>query len=138
MVFRRNTLELVAHPEIEGHALGDAPVVLGVASVKPLRDVADGISTQDARSLRSALKEGLEIGKGDAASRAAEGTLMNQVPANFAAELEGMLAAQIGDLVDKAVDLVWPDDLREVVEGAEFREPANAANARYFDVRYAA
>src|ERR1700731_1059727 len=132
VVFRRDALELVTQPEIEGHALGNAPVILGVAGIQPLRDVADGISTQNARLRWIALKEVLETSKRNAASPAAEGTLMNQIPANLAAEFEGVLAAQIRDLVDKAVDLVWPDDLRKVVESSQFRERGE------LDIRYAA
>ncbi len=56
---------------------------------------------------------------------------MDQIPAELAAKFKGMLAAQIGDLVNNAVDLVRPYYLWKVVEGAQFGEPG------HFDIGYA-
>jgi hypothetical protein len=42
---------------------------------------------------------------------------MDQVSADLAAELEGMLAAQVRDLVNEIVDFVGSDNLGEIVEG---------------------
>src|SRR6266849_901444 len=88
---RWNSLILVAQPQVEGHSLGDAPVILHVARIKPLRDVSCGISSQETGIQWSAREKGFQISKFDAASTAAVSGLMDQVPSELAAELECML-----------------------------------------------
>src|SRR5580658_5222089 len=56
---------------------------------------------------------------------------MDQVPPKLAAEFERMLAIQMGNLVNKIVDLVRPDNLGKVVEGAQFGKAGDS------DVGYA-
>src|SRR6266849_8786929 len=120
----RNSLVLVAEPQVEGHSLGDAPVILHVARIKPLRDVARGISSQEAGVQWIAREKGFQIGKFDPAPPAPVSGLMDQVPSELAAEFECMLAAQVGDLIDEVIDLIGPDNFREVVEGTQLREGA--------------
>jgi hypothetical protein len=54
---------------------------------------------------------------------------MYQIPTKLAPELEGMFAAQIGNLVRKGVDLIRADNLWKVMEGTQFGE------RREFDIR---
>src|ERR1700674_2309175 len=49
---------------------------------------------------------------------------MDQVPSELAAEFEGVLSAQVGDLIDEVINLIGPNDLRKVVEGPHLREGA--------------
>ena len=48
--------------------------------------------------------------------------MMNQIPAEFAAEFESVLAVEIGELVDKVIDLVGADNFWKVVKSAQFCE----------------
>src|SRR5712692_2746457 len=120
----RNSLEFVAEPQVEGHSLGDAPVILHVARIKPLRDVPGRISRQEAGAQWIAREKRFQISKFDAASPAPVSGLMDQVPSELSAKFEGMLAAQIGDLIDEVIDLIGPDNFRKVVEGTQLREGA--------------
>src|ERR1700747_870843 len=105
MVFRWDTLELVTQTQVEGHALGNSPVVLGVASEKPLRDIPGGIPAQEGSSRRSARKKVFQCIECDASPPSPESALMDQIPANLTAEFDGVIAAQRGNLINEAVDL---------------------------------
>src|SRR5258708_14287078 len=98
-------------------------MVLREAGIKPRREVGGGIPPQEGSSFWSALKQGFQIGKRDPAPPASESRLMDQIPAELAAEFEGVISSQIGNLVNKTVDLVWPDNYWKIVEGANFHEP---------------
>src|SRR4029077_8420082 len=71
-------------------------------------------------------EEGFQIIKFNPASACAESSLMDEVIAEFTTEFERMLAAQIRDLIDEVINLIGPDNLGKVVEGAQLREEAAA------------
>src|SRR6266849_2762673 len=121
---RWNSLILVAEPQVEGHSLGDAPVILHVARIKPLRNVPGGISSQEAGVQWIAREKRFQISKFHAASPAPVSSLVDQVSSEFAAEFECMLAAQVGNLIDEVIDFIGPDNFRKVVEGTQLREGA--------------
>src|SRR6266851_5183078 len=121
---RWNSLILIAEPQVEGYSLGDAPVILHIARIKPLRDVPGGISSQEAGVQWSAREKRLQISKFDAAPPAPVSGLMDQVPSELAAEFESMLAVQVRDLVDEVIDLIGPDNFWKVVEGTQLRKGA--------------
>jgi len=131
VVFGGNSLVLVPEPEIQSNSWLDAPVVLHVAGIKPLGQVARGVPRQKGGVAGCASEKSLQTGKIDPASSGSKGALMDKVSTHLATELECMLAAQIGELVNKVVDFIGPDNFWKVVKGPQFCEAWNV------DVRYA-
>ena len=51
---------------------------------------------------------------------------MNQVSPQLSSEFEGMSAVQIGNLIDKVIDLIWTHNFRKVVKGSQFRKAGDS------------
>src|SRR5439155_16975986 len=59
-----------------------------------------------------------------------ESGLMNQVSSELATKLESVFAAQIGNLINKVIDLVGANYLWEIMEGTKLCKSGDA-NVRY-------
>src|SRR5260370_28322239 len=97
----------------------------GVSGIKALREVASRIARQKRCVANSASQKVLERPKSDSPSPGAERSLMDQVSTQFAAEFERVRAPQVGNLINKVIDFVGPNNLRKVVEGTQFREASD-------------
>src|ERR1700730_16997627 len=131
----RNPLEFIAQPQVQGHALRNAPIVLEESGEQILGHVADRVSGQDAgiayRTGQKAFKcgrtwEGTIRSKYWTPPGSAEGTLIHFIDAEFATKFQRVLPAQIRYLVHKIVDVVGSHQLGEVMKTTQLGEAANS------------
>src|ERR1700688_4673085 len=104
MVLSDGRLILVAQSQIQGQIWSKSPVILKIQCIQPLGLVALGISVSNFSERRRAGQkifearrsaEGCPAREKDLTLAASERTLVDAAVANFEAELETVLAAQI-------------------------------------------
>ena len=136
-------IHFVAQSEVHSESLVDAPVILDKACETPVVNVPRGIALQqagvrgkagkvifDAEGQRAATQSELDSAPGASVSRALE-----RVTMEFTAKLDGVTAADIGDVIDKLEARVRslhlgpvkaPEFLREDVEVGDLNSGKSA------------
>src|SRR5664279_1362221 len=126
--FLEDRAEFIAQPEVDGKVPGDAPVVLNEGGIGPIAALPCGIAGKHGGLERSARKEifqlrrveGLAriIGVGsiaaqecNAAACVPESPAGHRVAMNLAAELDGVIARCVGNVVAELRDGVRPLEL---------------------------
>src|SRR5258708_12132315 len=147
MIFFDHGVELVTHPEFPCQILVDPPVVLRKCSICPVMHVPRGSCGEHRIFERRHGKDVLQLGcvqkcpcvagircvaakKGDAASGVAKCSALHAVAVNLTAELPGMLAHSVGNVIDKLSNRVGSLYLRPLKPAQARKEIPSESDAR--------